>query len=278
MGKTSTFNHLFHTNLRVSNETSVTRSVDVYSAKTENKTLKFNVVDTPGLEDTSGLYQDACNMHALQTFRKNSIGSAKLPNIIVMCVKSTDNRDRGPQSAFVRNIRTLESLKLIDQQKPNVVIVVTHACAIAPGDWNTKTQEIIKKYQEIMFEILKINVPVVFIENNFDGFKLEKDGRRTGTLLPDKTVQPSNLFNVLLKLLKENGDKVASRSLEALMHFGLEVSFRQNSSIRAKILETENLDESCLNYDEQLCLSMLQGNSEAHKLAQDQFKQVRLLI
>ena len=277
-GKTSTFNHLFHTSLPVSTETSATRSVDVYSAVARGKRLVFNAVDTPGLEDTSGIYQDACNMHALQKFRKESVGIGKIPNIILLTVKSTDNRDNGPQSAFVKNIRTLESLKLIDREKRNIVIVVTHACAIPPGDWNPKTQEIMKKYRSLIWDELEIDVPVIFIENKFDGYELEKDDQKTGTFLPDRQVQPLNLFQALLKLLNENGDDAAARSFKAMLNVRLEVRFQMTKSIPAKILDKTNSDNFNLNNGEKLCLGMLQGNSEAHRLAQEQFEQVRNVV
>ena len=235
-------------------------------------------MDTPGLEDTSGIYQDACNMHALQKFRKESVGIGKIPNIILLTVKSTDNRDKGPQSAFVKNIRTLESLKLIDRDKRNIVIVVTHACAIPPGDWQTKTREIIKKYRSIILEELEIDVPVVFVENKFEGYELGKDDLKTGTFLPDRQVQPRNLFEALLKLLNENGDDAAVRSLKAMLNMRLEVRFQKTKSILAKIVDTRNSDDFHLNNDERLCLGMLQGQAEAHKLAQDHFEQVGLVI
>ena len=278
VGKTSTFNHLFDTSLPVSTETSATRNVDVYSAVARGKRLPFNAVDTPGLEDTSGIYQDACNMHVLQKFRKESVGIGKIPNIILLTVKSTDNRDKGPQSAFVKNIRTLESLKLIDREKRNIVIVVTHACAIPPGDWHTKTREIMKKYRSIIWDELETDVPVIFIENKFDGYELEKNDQKTGTFLPDRQVQPLNLFQALLKLLNENGDDAAARSLKAMLNMRLEVRFEKTKSIPAKILDKSNSDNFNLNNDEQLCLRMLQGNSEAHQLAQEQFEQVRNVV
>ena len=278
VGKTSAFNHLFQTSLPICTKTSATRRVDVYSAVAKGKRLAFNAVDTPGLEDTSGIYQDACNMHALQNFRKESVGIGKHPNIILLSVKSTDNRDEGPQSAFVRNIRTLESLKLIDREERNVVIVVTHACAIPLGDWHTKTREIMKKYRSIILDELEIDVPVVFIENEFDACGLEKDDQNTGTFLPDRQVQPRNLFEAMLKLLKENGDDAAVKSLKTMLNMRLEVRFQKTKSILAKIVDTRNSDNFHLNNNERLCLGMLQGEAEAHKLAQDYFEQVRLVI
>ena len=194
-GKTSTANHLMGTNLETSDKVSTTTHVISFSRTSECTqlgfgNLKMNLVDTPGLNDTHGIEQDACNMHALKMFCDRRVrvdGKKMFPNIILLCVPSTENRVLGEESKFAKNLRTLKSMGVIDTERPNIVVVVTHACSLPHKNvktWTDKKSKIQNMFKEVFKQVISKNVPVVFMENEYSDQELERDGVK-GTLLPD---------------------------------------------------------------------------------------------
>ena len=87
-GKSSTINHLLNSNVMpVSDSKSETRSVTEYTSTSTStdriledgrqilfsvSNLRFSLIDTPGLNDTAGENQDACNLWAIKKFLQSN--------------------------------------------------------------------------------------------------------------------------------------------------------------------------------------------------------------
>ena len=275
-GKSATANHLVGGEIETSNCKSETRCVTSYTKEVSCEEvnvsgLKFSVVDTPGFNDTDGIDQDACNVCAIKKFCEQNIqlhGRIVYPNAILLCVKSTDNRIDGPQSTFTKNLRTLASLKLIDVKKPNLVIVITHAAAISAGKrkWTEKSNKIADIFQRIVKDTLEFKPPVVFIENEIED--LESDSDQKGTLLPDGTIQPPNLFFELIRIFQHNKDNIALITMREIYRAGSEGEFNKDQEVFANIASEE------LTPEEKLCQQLLLNNLECHQKVKQLFQQV----
>ena len=239
------------------------------------KGLKLTVVDTPGFNDTSGLAQDACNIHAVQKYTEKHMsvyGHVSFPNIILLCVKATDNRAIGPETELIKTIRTLKSLDFIDSERPNLIIVVTHACFFPKKVYVDRKQELKQMYQDAIKDALKCVVPVVLIENRFDDYDLAEDDRKTGTKLPDGEEQPPNLFHTVMDVLRNNNDELARMTLRETYRNGTKVEYSQQSSVQAK--KAHDVKE--LDAAETKCWNLLAGNMEVHQEVQRRNDQVRV--
>ena len=284
-GKTSTLNHLLGVEIPTSEHSnfgSDTTSVNAYTSEHKCEELQVNrllltIVDTPGLNDTRGLDQDACNMYAVKKFCKENIQfdeTIRYPNVIILCVKATDNRIADKQSSFVKSLRALNSLHVIDTEKPNVVIVVTHACALPHKDvqcFIDKKDKINAIYQEVVQTTLKIDVPVVFIENNYKEQQLKPFGTQE-TFLPDNEIQPRNLFEAIIENVHKNEDEIALMTLREAYRAGSNTTFYPGNSVAAKIVTSENKN---LGEEEEKCKQLLLQNSEVYESLKNQHEQVR---
>ena len=173
--------------------------------------MKLHVVDTPGFNDTDGFNQDACNLWGIRKFCQERIttGSIFYDNIILFCMKTTENRFEGPESKFSKMLRILKDLKVIDpvHANNNLIVVLTFACAIPPKDLREKAMKIrnVLKAKKSLFR----EPPVVFIENDFTGHALRTNKNNSGgTILPDGTIQPLNLFHAMMDLMRRNHDEL----------------------------------------------------------------------
>ena len=263
-----------------SDKRSSTTSVNAYTSEHVCEELQVNrlrltVVDTPGLNDTRGLDQDACNMYAVKKFCDENIqcdDTIRYPNVILLCVKATDNRIDGDQSSFVKSLRALNSLHVIDTEKPNVVIAVTHACSLPHKDiqrFIDKKDKIKAMYQEVAQTTLKIDVPVVFIENNYEEQQLEAFGNQE-TFLPNNEIQPRNLFQAIIENVQENEDEIALMTLREAYRAGSNTTFYPGKSVAAKIAKKEILRKG-----EKQCKQLLLQNSEVYESLKKQHEQVR---
>ena len=111
----------------------------------------------------------------------------------------------------MRNLQTLKALGVIDPQRQNVLVVVTHACSLPHGKadlWIKKTKDVAKMYQDALRETLKYEVSVVFMENNYEDYGLPKDESHRGTLLPNKAIQPENLLYAMAEISASHNDEV----------------------------------------------------------------------
>ena len=90
------------------------------------------------------------------------------PNIVLIVVKGTDNRMVGIDSKMSRMLRVLLKLKIIDRERPNAVIVVTHAMSIGPpAKYSQNIRDLEQSCKLLVKMHFSYDVPVVFIENEY---------------------------------------------------------------------------------------------------------------
>ncbi len=211
VGKSSTVNHLLNREVAaMSDRESETRSTTEHILKGSDTQLaatdmSLSVVDAPGFNDTDGLEQDARNLMSIEGFYKKhpSLMGKAYPNIILVAILSTDTRFQGKQSRFMKCLRAIQRLKLVDRMNPNVVVVITRACAIA--NKHMKEKKVLLK--EVISKTLHVNAPVICLENAPTDHGLEQIGDYTR--LPDGSLQPKNLFEAMIQVAKEAGDEFA---------------------------------------------------------------------
>ena len=262
VGKSSTINHLFGLSEELSgpfvntnNFHSETRATTEYVIEVDSRKrfcttgLKLAVVDTPGFGDDDGLKQDACNLNSIKTFFNGII-----PNLVLVLVKSTDNRIAGKNKCLAKSMKFLKASGLVDTEHQNVVAVVTWSTSL--GEREVKYTKNIKDKKKIVnqaiFEVLGMDVPVVAIENEFK--YLKKDGEFT--VLPDKTRQVKNLYLACQLVMMKNGDYYGHLIFnEAFNHGKKTVSC--GKSVPAKDAEKDQLS------NEEIKLFDLISNEEA---------------
>ena len=221
VGKSSTINHLLNIGgegvqfAKTSSTKSETRITSEFLAfaddpKLEVKNLVLGIVDTPGFNDTEGTKQNACNFYSIKKFYE---GHPKLrgcfPNLILIVVKATDRRIIGENSNFSKSLRCLNQLDLVDHGSPNVVAVLSLSCSVPYKNrerWKEKMEWKQKVVQDVILRTLKVNAPVVLLENEFEKEELEKVG--DFTRLPNGELQPKNLYDACENVLRKNNDNL----------------------------------------------------------------------
>ena len=259
VGKSSTVNFLFDLkegdiNAAKTNEnTSQTRSVTELIIQTtedeyETRDIRVAIVDSPGLNDTHGHAQDACNAFAIRKFYEDYALKAEAgkiyPNLIFVVIAASDRRIDGPTSNLIKSLRVLGKLDLVDTAKPNVVGIITHACQFARSKtrWIERFEEKKEKLQSIILEYLHVEAPVVALENYPEQEELDPEGY--GYLLPDGvTQQPRNLFTACSNLLWENGDLFGHLAFTSAFKGGQSIPLL-GRVLPAKIANLAPLDDS----------------------------------
>ena len=221
VGKSSTVNHLLNIGgegvqfAKTSSTTSETRITSEFLAFADDPDLEvqnlvMGIVDTPGFNDTNGLTQDACNFYSIKRFYESH---PKLrgcfPNLIFVLVPVTDTRIAGENSNLSKSLRCLNELSLVDHDHPNVVAVLSFCCSVSSRKvekWEEKMENKKKVVQDVIFDALKVNAPVVLLENDFEDQGLEKDGEFTK--LPNGELQPKNLYDACQNVLRKNEDNL----------------------------------------------------------------------
>ena len=221
VGKSSTINHLLNIGgqgvqfARTSSTKSETKITSEFLAFADDpdlevKDLVLGIVDTPSFNDTDGLTQDACNFYSIKKFFE---GHPKLrgclPNLIFVLLRATDERIAGENSNLLKTLRYLNELSLIDRCHPNVVAVLSFCCSV-PLEKVEKKKKVV---QDVIFDALKINSPVVVLENDFEEHNLEKVG--DFTRLPNEELQRKNLYDACQDVLSKNKDNLGRITFNA---------------------------------------------------------------
>ena len=222
VGKSSTVNHLLNIGTeeefkftKINHTKSETRITSEFLAFADDpvlevKDLVLGIVDTPGFNDTDGLTQDACNFYSIKKFYKSHPKLDRcFPNLILLVVPATDTRIAGENSNLSKSLRCLNELNLVDYSLPNVVAVLSFTCCVLPrtGEaWKEKMENKKKVVQDVIFNTLKVNAPVVLLENSFIEAGLEKNG--DFTKLPNGELQPKNLYYACREVLSKNKDNL----------------------------------------------------------------------
>ena len=235
-GKSSTINHLLDTGEGVpvvltSDRKSKTKATSEYllvvdEPDYEVSGLTMSIIDTPGLNDTVGVNQDACNVASIKEFFKThpEIHKKIYPNLVFLIVSAMDQRIEGPNSNLGKNLRGIKLLDVVDKNNPNLVIVMTFCHSVPHANkekWEEKMQNKKDMISTAVFQVLGVHAPVVLFENGYgsDQHDLTRDG--DFTVLLNNERQPKNLYEACLKLLERNKD-----------HFGLVVL--NSAFLRAK--------------------------------------------
>jgi len=153
------------------------------------------------------------NDHALhptgQTFKK-------LYHSIIAIVHKSDGKNEFMSERFKQSIDKVIALKVVDQDRPNVIGILTHALNVRPvinpsTEWTENINKIKESYKNVLETQFGFDVPVCVIENHLnDGIAeggLVKCGRNTR--LPNEEIQPENLISVIKKKLLVNRDLLA---------------------------------------------------------------------
>jgi hypothetical protein len=90
---------------------------------------ELRIIDTPGLGDSRGLDEDAKSLATLEEFLDGHEElSTRIPNVILVFHKFTDNRFNGEGSVFVKMIKGLDEFRprITDKKYSNVIFVFSH--------------------------------------------------------------------------------------------------------------------------------------------------------
>ena len=221
VGKSSTINHLLNIGgkgvqfAKTSDTISETRITSEFLAfaddpKLQVKNLVLGIVDTPGFSDTGGERQSACNLYSIKRFYQSHPKlKGCIPNLIFVLVQATDTRVAGENSNLAKSLRCLKELRLVDHRSPNVVAVLSFCCSISYKKvdvWKEKIENKRKLVQDIIFNALRVNAPVVLLENDFKDEELDVVG--DFTKLPSGELQPKNLYDACQNVLRKNDDNL----------------------------------------------------------------------
>ena len=299
VGKSSTINNLLGVDIaKVTDTTSTTTSTKEYMLtasypELEAEDLSLSIIDSPGFDDTRGKGQDACNLMSIATFCENHPSlknsgvfptlknsgvfptlknsgvfptlknSRVYPNVIMICIQATDVRFQGDNSAFVRSLKAIKRLNIVDKKNCNVVVVVTWAAALPRNKekWVANTQDKAGKLKSVILQTLQVDAPVIFLENEHEDAEWPTQG--DCVVLPDETLQPENLLEAIVDLMRAGNDSFGKH---CITHF-----FAQNGN--ADVMQNVGLDIEAkdakseqLNGKEMEFLRELEGNSSTGTL------------
>ena len=91
--------------------------------------LWLKIVDTPGFFDGDGSAQRLANNDILKRYRKEVL-KEYFPNVVLIVVSAKDDRFQEDNSDFVKGLKILKKLNLVDTEKNNAVCVITSAFKI----------------------------------------------------------------------------------------------------------------------------------------------------
>ncbi|KAI6655633.1 hypothetical protein LOD99_11392, partial [Oopsacas minuta] len=216
-GASTTLNHLFKMDLiptsdSKSQTTAVTEYVSILASEHWKATnLKISFIDPPGFGDTNGDHQDILNLAAIEEFiaKHEHLGSKFYkcyPNIVLITVNVNDYRIQGQNSQFYRMLKAFKQLELVDIRRPNLIIVMTHIMTTPKGSFQQRIQEQSDTIKGMVKKHFSIDPKIVYVENSAEAYELPKDG--DWTVLHDGTRQPINVFEEMIKLMKNNGDEM----------------------------------------------------------------------
>ena len=125
-----------------------------------------------------------------------------------MIVDASHERLCGKDTDVGKMLRALgkKRLRIVDSKRPNVVFIMTHVCGIPPGQWDTKLNTKAYCLQLLGRRYLKLQAPVVYIENDYVAWGLNLD--EEWSVLPNGERQPLNLFNECIEVMRKNQDEV----------------------------------------------------------------------
>ena len=222
-GKTTSLNHLFGFDIiSISDKkASDTKLVTEYVATMQSEkwgvsNLQIGFIDMPGWNDARGEDQDILNMATIDQFISNHpyIGSTVYkcyPSIVMIAIDANDNRLVGENSRTVRMFRALTKLKIIDKDRPNLLIILTHVMKVGIKKFEERLKVIISIVRELAINYFDTEPAIVYVENDIEDHDLEKKG--DWTVLKDGTLQPKNVFEAMMQLTGQHKDEVGQEAI-----------------------------------------------------------------
>jgi len=228
-GKSTTINKLFGVEVcETSATTSQTEIVSEFQqllhVTAEEPSIKgyLSFVDVPGIQDV-GPNREAKNFTNITDFREKhvSLSSRKIPdfgfqsymrsrvypNLVIFTMPATDKRIDGPNSDLALALKTINRYEIVDREFPNFIVVVTHAMTIPVMRYAARVKEISAIVEHWVKKLLGLpRVEIVFIENDPEGYCLEKPQGSDFYLLPDKEYSHKNLIDEMSKIFQRNED------------------------------------------------------------------------
>ena len=202
--------------------------------------------------------------------RLGDAGMWVYPNIVLLCFDAMDKRFEGENSCFVKNLKLLQTMAAIDSENPNVVIAMTFVYSIPPKDWEARVGIKVEKVKSVFKSAMGFEAPVVYLENDFEGHYLSTDDDKTGTVLRNGEVQPTNLYRAMMDVFKRNNDQLAYLTVRQFYRQGVSgQKFKEDRNVPCKIAATEELDD-----DEKECRDALSNISEAAQRLKSKFEKV----
>ncbi|KAI6658453.1 hypothetical protein LOD99_15253 [Oopsacas minuta] len=222
-GKTSSLNHLFGFELIkiIDKHAADTKFVTEYVAIMESQAwrvsnLQIVFIDMPGWSDGREESQDVRNMALIDQFISNHpfLGSniyKCYPNIVMIAINANDTRLKGENSQIVRMFRALSKLNVVDKDRSNILIILTHVNNVGKKSFKERLKEIIDIVEDLTICYLKAKPVIVYLENDYEEHELEQIG--DWTILKDKTLQPKNVFDGMIQLTSKYKDEVGQEAI-----------------------------------------------------------------
>ncbi len=202
---------------------------------------------------------------SIETFQKNKCSLESFPNVILLVIQATNTRFFGQNSNFYKSLKAFAELGLVDTKNPNVVVIITFACAIPHKNvskWKEKMEAKSLEIKGVLLKTLKVNAPVVYIENETEDNELEETEDREQTKLPDGTLQPKNLYLAIVGVMKEANDDLGLMAIKKF--FGESLSNKinpiQGLSVPAKNASSESLSSKETMIKNNLIKASMEGS------------------
>jgi hypothetical protein len=174
------------------------------------RNTELRVIDTPGLGDTRGMEKDAQFLATLDSCLANHEDlKDKIPNVVMVFEKFTENRFGQKGSKFVKMLQSLDlfSRKLLNRKYSNVVVVLTHFMGRTPKE-ASNPRHIIDSFKQVIEEYSLFPKPIVVVvaENRpeDENLPLVNGFYR----LPSGDYYPRNLFEKIQLATTNGGDPI----------------------------------------------------------------------
>ena len=222
-GKSASINHLFGFDIiSISDESTVgTKLATEYVATMQSEewgisNLQIGFIDMPGWNDARGEEQDILNIAMIDEFVSNHpyLGCTLYkcyPSIVMIAINANDRRIEGKNSQVVRMFRALTKLKIIDKDRPNLLIILTHVMDVGRRRFNDNLKNVIAIIKELAKSYLNIEPAITYVENKYEDHELEEKG--DWTILRDGTLQPKNVFEAMMQLTGQHKDEVGHEAI-----------------------------------------------------------------
>lgn len=155
-GKSSLLSNLFGIEQHFADEARLT--VEFFSeVKALHSEEKFglHIVDTPGFGDVNGTAQDCANIESIMKYINRTLISSDAdnhtyPNAVLFCVSAANTRLFGPSSVLTKSLKALNLMTVVDKERPNVLVVITHCASFLPRSPTGKWMSEMNKFGETL--------------------------------------------------------------------------------------------------------------------------------